>query len=552
MVAMDIEMYGQELGRLHRPHGEFACISVAVEGDPKIYQVYDTTDLRKMLSAVKQGTWAFHNSVYDLRQIMRYMNLKERFIWDTMLVDKSMYAGYYFLFGLDDLSRRWLGDVMDKETVKDFSTAREMSPAMKKYAAVDAANTLDIAIMQRNAFEDDLSFKAYTDFDMPCIWPVLETEGVTIDVDAWKKAVEFFKRRAERIENILDINVKSPQQVKRALSTVRHIHLENTAKETLEGYKDDVYVRLVILGRRFRDAVSKYGESWLEKFVEDDGKVYADYKINGASTTARWSCANPNMQQIPARHLPIYRTFFTASPNSWMLVSDVSQEEPRITCYHSEDEELLKAFKNKEDLHSYVARIVYNDPTIDKSDEKRRNVGKTINLGTTYGMSRFGLAKKLKITEAEADVFLNSYFSRFTGVFNWISHQRQQGFSQGYVKSISGRRLYINLYDHQWENNAINSPIQGGAADFGKMWERKYYDNCKLQGLQFCLVLRIHDEFGLDVPAGVYKEHKKALLDGFNETAETLFPGVPFEHDTVRGKSWACSKLKDEIYEEEE
>ena len=142
MVCFDFETFGQEQRKIHRPTGTFACISVAIEGDKNVYQLYEHTDLKKLERIIHKGTWVCHNALYDLRQFRRFATIKPRFMWDTMLADQSMQGGLYQTFGLADLSRRWLGKVMEKDVREDFSTLTEMTPAMKKYAAQDAMSTL--------------------------------------------------------------------------------------------------------------------------------------------------------------------------------------------------------------------------------------------------------------------------------------------------------------------------------------------------------------------------------------------------------------------------
>lgn len=548
-VALDVETFGQEKLSLHRPTGTFACLSVMIEGDKNTYQIYDSKDIKKMLSAVSVGTWVFHNCLYDLRQLMRFANIKPRFIWDIMLVEQSMFGGLYIKYSLKDMVRRWLQIQMDKEVRDEFSTATEMTKEMKQYAAKDANYTLQIAIKQRELYDGPL-LNPYKNIDEPCIWPILDMPGIRVNTEGWRSLVEGFQEKVDQLQGDLGINVMSGAQVKAAVKKIAHVQLANTQADTLNEFKDIEFVAKILEARMYRKAVSTYGLKWIERYVESDGKVYASYHINGAET-GRFSCSDPNMMQIPARRMPQYRTLFIASPNSYILVSDISQQEPRILAHESKDKHLLDAFNQKEDLHLYVARSIFNDQKMTK-DDPRRFVGKTINLGTSYGLTEYGLSRRLGISEDEAGGFLRQYFARFSGVFSWIALQRQAAFEQEYVKTVSGRRVWLNLYDRQWENNAINAPIQGGAADFTKMWIRNYWKNCNDRGLPYVLVANVHDELVLDVPASIYKQEKSALLDAFNETAEFLFPDIPFVEDTERGHTWACKQMPEDVNDEDE
>lgn len=545
MVAFDFETFGQEESKLHRPVGTFACISVAVEGDPNVYQLYDHHDLRKLYPVIRKGTWVAHNALYDLRQFRRFVSINPTFVWDTMLVDQSMQGGLYLTFSLGDLSRRWLGQAMDKEVRKDFSTMTEMTKAMKDYAARDAQDTLKIALKQRERYSDDLAFRAYTDADEPMLWPVMDMPGFRVDVDGWKTMTAEFLEKSSALEKELGINVMSPAQVKKAAAE-NGLHLKDTSAETLQEFQDRPFIQKIIETRMYRKAVSTYGEKWLNA-VEGDGKVYADYHITGASVTGRMSCSNPNMQNIPQRKLPIYRTRFIASPDHVIYVVDVNQQEPCITAFHTQDAKLLKATKAHEDLHLAVARTIYHDQTLTKErDGDKRAIGKAINLGMTYGLTAYGLAARTGMSEEESEKVIKQYFANFGGVFSWIQNQRQIGWKKGYVTTALGRRSYLNLYDRKWENNAINSPIQGGGADFTKIWSRKVWEKCQKQGVPYSVVAWVHDEIVLDVHKECQKETSRILQESFDETALKLYPGVTMAFESESGKSWGAKAISTE------
>jgi DNA polymerase I-like protein with 3'-5' exonuclease and polymerase domains len=546
LVCMDFETFGQTDGKLHRPNGTFACISVLVDGDPNVYQLYDSKDLERLVRIVSKGRWVFHNALYDLRQFRRYTRVAHRPILDTMLMEQAMMGGYYQTFSLGDLSRRWLGKAMEKETRDEFTKMTEMTPQMKRYAANDVIVTMAIAKKQLAKYEGDPAFKAYTLADEPMIFPILDMPGIRVDVGNWQAMVDEFSMSARNLEDELGVNVMSPGQVKEAARKLR-IHLQDTSASTLMAFIDHPFIQKVIEARMYRKAVSTYGTKWLEDNVEADGKVYADYHITGASTTGRLSCSNPNMQNIPQRKLPKYRSMFVASEGNVIRVSDIAQQEPCILAYHTQDRKLLDAIRNKEDLHLAVAREIFNDPSLTKADSEKRAVGKMINLGTSYGLTEFGLATKLGISEEQARVFLNSYFRKFSGVHGWIQQQRQNGFRNGYVTTALGRRSWLNPYDVSWQNNAINSPIQGGAADFGKIWTRKVWEQSNRQGVPFTLVALVHDEDVDDVPRECIKESNRIQKETFLETAETLYRNVPFSYESEYGVSWAAKSIATEM-----
>lgn len=549
MVCLDFETFGQTEGKLHRPNGTFALISVNLQRDPNtVYQLYDQHDLRKLTSVLKQGTWVFHNALYDLRQFQRYATIKPRFIWDAMLVDQSMRGGYYQTFSLGDLSRRWLGKYMEKETREEFITRTEVTPSMKKYAAQDVISTLQIAMLQQQTYSDDPGFRVYLEADEPMIFPVLDLQGFRVDVGKWTQMVTGFQEQATQLEKELGINVKSTQQVMSAAKK-QGIHLQSTGADVLAEFSDKPFIQQVILARRYRDAVSKYGFKWLEENIEPDGKVYSNFHVTGGDKTGRMSSSNPNIQNIPQRKLSQYRECFIPSVKRVLDISDVVQQEPCITAYHTQDAALLGAIQDKVDIHLMVAQSIYSDPTLTKEDKEKRSHGKAINLGMVYGLSAFGLSKRTGLSLQDSERLIGKYFQKFPGVFAWIQQQHQSAYRNGYVTTALGRRSYLNLHDRSWENNAINSPIQGGAADLTKIWSRKNWELCKREGIPFSTVAYVHDEMVNDVPQEVLRESRKIQEQAFQEAAEKLYKGVQFEIESVAGKSWAAKALPTEVVE---
>lgn len=553
LVCFDFETFGQTWGKLHRPTGTFACISVAIEGDKNEYQLYDSHDLKKLYQLIKKGTWVCHNALYDLRQFRRYVpNLQPHYVHDTMLVDQSMCGGLYQTYGLADLSRRWLEELMEKDVREDFGHMTEMTPAMKRYAAKDARKTLQIAQKQIAKYSDDMGFRAYQVADEPMLWPVMDMPGFRVDAGAWLEMAKVFEQRGTSIQAELGINVKSNPQVIDA-ARKHGIHLQSTGKDVLAEYADNEFIAKVLEARLYRDAASKYGQKWLENNVESDGKVYADFHIVGSEQTGvktgRMSCADPNLQNIPQRKLPEYRAKFIASDGAVIDVSDVKQQEPCITAWHTQDQHLLSAIQNHEDLHLAVARRIFNDPSLTKEDKEKRSIGKAINLGMTYGLTAFGLAERTGMSDQEAQSVITKYFRNYAGVFAWIGRQRQTGYKQGFVITALGRRAYLNLYDRRWENNAINSPIQGGAADMTKVWARKYWEACRKADIPYTTVAFVHDETVKDTPREVEKLSQKLNEQAFQEAATLLYKGVPFEIEVETGRSWAAKSIASEAVE---
>jgi DNA polymerase I-like protein with 3'-5' exonuclease and polymerase domains len=545
LVTLDFEMFDQEDGKLHRPTGRFALISAKLEGDPNVYQLYDEKDLRKLVKVTSKGTWAFHNALYDLRQFRRYAEVAPRFIWDTMLLEQSMRGGLYQNYGLADLVRRWLGKQMEKETREHFSEGRELSPQMKKYAALDVINTEAVLLEQIKVYTQEAGFAAYKHADEPMIFPILDMRGFRVDAGAWEVMVKEFARQGAEIEEELGFNVYSQAQVIKNVQQKARIKLMDTRKETLAEFADNPIIAKIIEARMYRKAASTYGMKWLEQNVESDGKVYSDYHITGATMTGRMSSSDPNMQNIPARKLPVYRERFIASDGHIIGVWDVSQQEPSITAYHSQDKRLLEALRAGESTHLTVAKAIFDNPNLSKKTHKAEyDLGKAINLGLTYGLTEYGLSARTNLTLEEAGAHIRKYFMKFSGVHSYIQTQRQKAFRDGYVTTALGRRSYINPYDRKWENNAINSPIQGGAADFTKVWGRKVWELENAYGLPHTMVAFVHDETVYDTPREITKELKPLIQEAFDCTAAFLYKNIPFAVEFEYGTTWAAKSIE--------
>lgn len=539
VVALDIEMFKQNVDKLHRPHGVFACISIKYKDDDNVYQLYDKEQLPELFHRLRYADWTLHNALYDLRQLRAldtsgFLNT-DRPIYDTMLVEQNLFGGLYRDFGLNHCVRRYLDIYMEKETREEFESAEVMTDQMKEYAALDVVYTLLVREAQEKLGRN---MKTYWEVDAPMIWVLMDILPVKVDVEGWKKMVEGFAEKAKELEADLGFNAKSVPQTKKAL-LAEGINVESTGAKILEAYeKKSPLVRKLLDTRKYRDVSSKYGLKWLENAVEEDDLVWANFKINGAET-GRMACSNPNLQNIPRKDFPEYREMFI-SRNGTMLAPDVSQQEPRVLGYLTQDKNLLEALSSGESIHVYVARMIYDDPTIVKDGaDYRYGVGKAINLAIGYGLTADGLAAQTGLTSQEAQVVIDKYFKRFPGVQYYMFKYRNMAYRHGYVETVAGRRVYVNPYDFQSENNAINAPIQGGAADFTKVWAINVRKLSKERGIPLSLCMLVHDELVFDVH-NEYLDATKQVISDAMQIAGEIYPGIPFISEVNQGESWAC------------
>ena len=545
LVALDIEIFQGE--KPHRPTGIFAALSVSFL-DSNTYLIEDRADLPAALERLDAGRWCIQNALYDLRQLRRWVNIKQRSVWDTLICEQDLYGGWFSRFDLANLSRRWLSEQLPKGQREQFIKTQTMTDEMRQYAAADAWATVRIAEkqMQYVEEEEDGKFAWYHDIDEPMIWVALAMPGVRIDVDAWRAQNIIHQREAGRLEKELGINVLSREQVVGMLQGlgVRSFKKtdkgnDSTSHEALASLKEDAELRgakelaeatgAVLTARMYRKAVSTYGDRWLDENVEADGKVYPSWKITGAET-GRMACSDPNLQQIPMRELPIFRSFFLADPGCRLLIGDVNQQEPRWTAWLSGDAALQKEIRGGMDLHMVAADLF----RIKGKDRRRK--GKDINLGLNYGMSAKGLAVRVGISLQEAENGLRERQMHYRGLQAWQNRMQQQAERLYKVRTASGRPVWVNPYDYQWMRNAINGPVQGSAADQTKAAAVAFNKMYKAP------TLLIHDEMLADIPAGEMKKARAAMNEAWQEAGRQLMPDMPVEVEMVSGLHWGAKE----------
>ena len=214
-VAIDLEMYKMQDGKLHRPIGQFAAMTISFPPQETVYMVTDQTDVQRALDRLKEGRWVFHNSLFDLRHLRRFAKFDQCKVHDTMIVEQDLFGGYYDGFGLNDLTRRWLGLQMPKDVRAEFGGRESMTQDMERYAAFDAYATGRVALAQLEYAEGaGESLKWYWDIDEPAVWAFLDFPGVLIDVDGWVKNAEAMGIEATKIQDELGFNPGSPVQAK--------------------------------------------------------------------------------------------------------------------------------------------------------------------------------------------------------------------------------------------------------------------------------------------------------------------------------------------------
>lgn len=550
LIAIDLEMFGNIKSRMHRPYGELALAAFA--DDKCVYVVDNLTDLHKSYRNIEGCTLVFHNAMYDISHLRQFglclKPLSGYKLWDTFLIERILWNGYYDDFELKDCVRRELGVQMSKAERKEFKGERvPLTPEMYEYNAYDAYYTRELALAQMEHMKARPGLlKVWTDIDCPALFALMDMQGFMIDQKRWLAIAEENKKQAEKIKTELGFNPGSWQQVQQ-IAKQNGLNLRNTREEELEKYGDHPTIKSVLLYRFYAKRASAYGQGFLDRLMEPDGRVYAGYNTIGAETGRMSS----GMQQIPVRDSPMYRECFTSARGNSLLIADYHAQEPKLLAQWSKDPYLIQIFLEGQDVHLIVCQVVLKDDTIKKGDKRlihghlvnaRNDVGKTVNLASSYGLTKIGLALRLGCSVEEADAILQEYFRRFPGVRAYINEQRAIALREYKVKTLGGRECWINPYCRQGENNAINSPIQGSAADVTKLASALLHTQCQSMRVQYPVVAFVHDEIVLEVPTKEAKKWAKILEDCMTKAITLLAPDVCHRHavDISIGKTWAA------------
>ncbi|MBT9138914.1 MAG: DNA polymerase I [Syntrophomonadaceae bacterium] len=536
-VCLDLEMFEQDKDKLHIPHGKFAGLAVVLE-DANFW-ITDVKLLPELFSSLYFADgWVLQNALYDLVQLRALVDIVPHPVFDIMIIEQNMWGGYYSEFNLKAMTRRYFNVIMQKDKYESLRDSRINANELAEYAVMDARNTLRIFEEQKKIITPE-TWKVYTEIDGKTIWAILYMGRPTIDAEAWMDNATIMEQKVRSIEEEIGLNTKSFPQVRDFMQQTFDEVFTSCNNETLVKYSNHSVVAKIIEGRMYRTASATFGRKWLVDNLLPDNTVQSSWQVCEAMT-GRMSSRKPNLQNIPMRKMPQFRDYFIAKPGHKYIVADVSQQEPRILACLSKDKGLIRAFTNKEDVHLAVTREIFHDPII-VEDDPRRKIGKEINLGTSYGLTGIGLAAQLGIEIEEAEQFIAAYFNKFPGIKRYIDSYRAAAFKKEKVFTPYGRCIHINIHSDGWENNAINNPIQGGAADMTKLWKVKLFELCHQYKLEYPVIMVIHDELVLQVLDEKVDGYIILLTEAFNQTINTIFPDapIPFEFEYKVGDRWS-------------
>lgn len=403
----------------------------------------------------------------------------------------------------------------------------------------------------------------YKEIEMPLIEVLanMEFEGFNVDKNILEKLDKEFTEKIEELtKKIYELagekfNINSTKQLGEILFDKLCLPV---IKKTKTGYSTshDVLVKLqnrhliiplIIEYRQLVKLKSTYVDGLYNLINPVTGKIHSNFNQT-VTVTGRISSTEPNMQNIPIK-LEMgrrIRKIFVPSDKEYILLdADYSQIELRVLAHMSKDENLIKAFKEDKDIHTLTASQVFNVP-IDEVSSLERGRAKAVNFGIVYGISDYGLSENLNITRKEAKKYIDEYFKKYKGVKEYMDVTVKKGKEQGFVTTIFNRRRYIPELNSRnfnlrsfGERTAMNTPIQGSAADIIKIAMIKVFRELKQRKLKSKLILQVHDELIIDVYKDELDEVKKILKENMENA---IMLDVPLKVDMNIGESWYDTK----------
>ncbi|MFN8288659.1 MAG: DNA polymerase I [Chitinophagaceae bacterium] len=521
------------------------------------------------LFADKKKVWIGQNTKYDLLVLKWYGIELAGNIFDTMLA-------HYVIEpdgkrSMDILSEKYLGyePVHIEELIgKKGKTQGNMRDVeiekIKDYAAEDADITLQLKKTFTPLLKEKEVEKVFNEVENPLVKVLvdMEYEGIKVDVDFLQDYSKQLEKDAKKAEESVykqagvRFNLASPKQLGEVL--FEKLKLDPSAKKTKTGqYQtgEDVLLKLAVKGNPIVDDILAFRELTKLKSTYVDalpllinkktGRVHTTYG-QAVAVTGRLASNNPNLQNIPVRTergKEIRKAFIPRDSKHILLSADYSQIELRIVAAISGDKNMCKAFKEGTDIHTATAARVYGVPEKEVTKEMRYKA-KSVNFGIIYGQGAFGLADNLGISRTEAKEIIDNYKKEFSGIQKYMDDTINFARENGYVETLMGRKRWLRDINSAnftvrgfAERNAINSPIQGTAADMIKLAMQKVHAAMKKEKMQSRMLLQVHDELVFDALKSEVKELKPLIIENM-QSALPLPHKVPVIAECGEGKNW--------------
>ncbi len=507
------------------------------------------------------------NMKYDLKMLSNYNIPVKGKLFDTMIAHYLINPD--MRHNMDILSETYLKyspksieTLIGKKGKNQLSMRDVPLEDIKEYAAEDADITFQLATHFQPILEKVGTKKLFDEIEIPLV-PVLadmEKEGIRLDVDFLKSMSVEMQKEIDAFEQQIyetageKFNLASPKQLGDILFDKLKIGGTKQKKTKTGQYatgeevlsylaNDNQIVKDILEWRQMVKLQSTYIDALPNQVDKKTGRVHTDY-MQTVAATGRLSSNNPNLQNIPIRTergRQIRKAFIARDENYTLLSADYSQIELRIIAALSGEENMIKAFRNHEDIHKSTASKVFNVP-LEEVTREQRSHAKTVNFGIIYGVSAFGLSNQTNLSRKESADLIEAYYQTYPKLKSFIQEQVEFAREHGYVETISGRRRYLKdinsanaIVRGGAERNAVNAPIQGSAADIIKIAMINIHKKLSSENWKSKMLLQVHDELVFDVHNSEL-EKIQPMIKHEMENAFTV--AVPLDVEIGLGKNW--------------
>ena len=507
-----------------------------------------------------------HNLKYDIKVLSNYTMPVKGKLFDTMIAHYLINPD--MRHNMDVLAETYLNyqpvsitELIGKKGKNQLSMRDVPIKEQTEYAVEDADITYQLKEHFTKELESGNVTKLFNDVELPLVSVLtsMEIEGINLDTNYLKELSKALTNDIERLEKNIyeqadeEFNIASPKQLGEILFD--KLTLVDKPKKTKTGQystaedvlsylaKDHEIVRDVLEYRQYKKLQSTYVDALPNEINPKTKRIHTVY-AQAVAATGRLSSNNPNLQNIPIRTergREVRKAFIPRDENYVLLAADYSQIELRIIAALSEEETMINAFKNGEDIHASTAAKVFNVALSDVTREQRSNA-KTVNFGIIYGVSAFGLSNQTNLTRSEAKELIDTYYETYPKLKAYMSAQVDFARENGYVETVLNRRRYLKDINSRnavvrgaAERNAVNAPIQGSAADIIKLAMINIHKRFEAENFKSKMLLQVHDELVFDA----YKDELETIKPIIKHEMENAFTlSVPLDVEIGIGDNW--------------
>ncbi len=507
-----------------------------------------------------------HNIKYDIKVLSNYNMPVRGKLFDTMIAHYLINPD--MRHNMDMLAETYLNyqpvsitELIGKKGKNQLSMRVVPIADQTEYAVEDADITFQLKQLFTTELESGNVTKLFNDIELPLVsvLTAMEIEGINVNTDFLKELSIALSDDINRLEKEIyeqageEFNIASPKQL--GIILFEKLELVKKPKKTKTGQyktgedilsflaKDHKIIRDIQEYRQYKKLQSTYVDALPNEINAKTGRIHTEY-MQAVAATGRLSSNNPNLQNIPIRTergREVRKAFVPKDDNHVLLAADYSQIELRIIAALSEEENMINAFKNGEDIHASTAAKVFNVALENVTREQRSNA-KTVNFGIVYGVSAFGLSNQTNLSRSEAKELIDTYYETYPKLKAYMTSQVEFAREHGYVETVLNRRRYLKDINSRnamvrsgAERNAVNAPIQGSAADIIKLAMINIHNRFEKENFKSKMLLQVHDELVFDA----HKEELEIIRPIIKHEMENAFKmSVPLDVEIDLGENW--------------